>query len=331
MSRYGGAGACAIEPRLPKSPKVLGRCHTSAGYWEGYPSQTGRSCAADLSRGPPAPPAFRTGRVRILAEWPGRKAKLFGVQFLKDGFCVDFAYHPNSRGLLSRQEVATGQTAIHPNRGGVITSHRVKYSHHVDGRAHFSQDGKILTRVIAQSSPLTGTVQHIFSIELQGLGRFRPVAQRDQFGNANWQYAREPIGLHVCGRWLQIENQGDLARIHLPVTTTFDDGSSRLGLAFVPPETSRLDGLLILEVLERSERVSPAPWYVAFSGGFVERAGISEPESALYLIYPADHIDYLPSIDLRTNFRPALPRDHDIRIDYMTLNAVSDTAPSLEA
>jgi hypothetical protein len=280
--------------------------------------------------GSSAPPVFRTGRARVLAEWPGGKVKLFGLQFLKDGFCVDFAYHPNSRGLLSRQEVETGQTEIHPNRGGVITSHRVKYSHHLDGRAHFSQDGKVLTRVIAQSSILTGTVQHIFSIELQGLRHFRPVTERDRFGNANWQSAIEPTALHVCGRWLQLEDPGDCAKVRLPVTTTFDDGSSRLGLAFAAPESSRLDGLLILEVLERFDRVSPAPWYVAFTGGFVERAGVSEPESALYLVYPADHIDYLPSIDLNTSFQPAPPRDHDIRIDYVTLDAVSEAPPRPE-
>ena len=48
----------------------------------------------------------------------------------------------------------------------------MKYAHHVGGEVHFSQDGKILTRIRRQSVPLRSNKGHIFTLLAQGLGHF---------------------------------------------------------------------------------------------------------------------------------------------------------------
>jgi hypothetical protein len=53
--------------------------------------------------------------------------------------------------------------------GGKVTSHLVKYSHHADGRAHFSQTGKIITAIRRQLVALERQHGHIFSLLIQGL------------------------------------------------------------------------------------------------------------------------------------------------------------------
>lgn len=57
--------------------------------------------------------------------------------------------------------------------------HRVKYSHHVDGEAHFSQDGKILTKIRRRANSLPSHGGHIFTVQLQGLTDFQKVKDTD--------------------------------------------------------------------------------------------------------------------------------------------------------
>jgi len=56
--------------------------------------------------------------------------------------------------------------------GGKVTSHKVKYSHHPDGRTHFSQDGKIFTKVIKSSASFDEVDGHLFTVQFQGLTDF---------------------------------------------------------------------------------------------------------------------------------------------------------------
>jgi hypothetical protein len=56
--------------------------------------------------------------------------------------------------------------------GGKIASHLVKYGHHPDGRAHFSQDGKVRTAIRRRPVALDRQQGHIFSMLLQGLEAF---------------------------------------------------------------------------------------------------------------------------------------------------------------
>jgi hypothetical protein len=64
------------------------------------------------------------------------------VFFGKDGdLFVTFPYFRHREGILSicrLQANGENQTTVNLEQGGKVTSHRVKYSHHLSGRAHFS-------------------------------------------------------------------------------------------------------------------------------------------------------------------------------------------------
>lgn len=57
--------------------------------------------------------------------------------------------------------------------GGKVTSHLVKYAHHPDGEAHFSQTGKVLTQVRRRAMPLDGIEGHCFHDSGTGARGFR--------------------------------------------------------------------------------------------------------------------------------------------------------------
>lgn len=62
---------------------------------------------------------------------------------------------------------------------GSVTAHRMKYTHHVGGEAHFSQDGKILTRIRNNANLLPSYEGHMFTIQLQGLQDLKRQTERD--------------------------------------------------------------------------------------------------------------------------------------------------------
>lgn len=64
--------------------------------------------------------------------------------------------------------------------GGKVTGHKVKYSHHPDGRVHFSQDGKIRTVIQKKSIPLSEAEGHLFTVQLQGLKDFGELSAKEK-------------------------------------------------------------------------------------------------------------------------------------------------------
>ena len=117
----------------------------------------------------------RTGQLRV---------KAFQVVFHEDGsFFISFPYFRHRTGLLSISTIpANGsrESQVNLEEGGKVTSHLVKYSHHVDGRAHFSQDGKIFTAIKRQSIALDKQHGHIFSLLIQGLTALNPAGDELQ-------------------------------------------------------------------------------------------------------------------------------------------------------
>ena len=101
--------------------------------------------------------------------------------------------------------------------GGKVTSHLVKYSHHVDGRAHFSQDGKIFTTIKRQSVALEKQDGHIFSLLIQGLNALDPAQDDLQSSNhAAIEFAMEPpAAVKFVGRWFDV----NAMRFSNPTTT----------------------------------------------------------------------------------------------------------------
>src|SRR5438309_1167409 len=117
--------------------------------------------------------AIRSERVICVAKVGDRRSKAFQVFFGRDGsLFINFPYFRHRTGLLSASVIpANGkvQSEVNLERGGKVTSHRVKYSHHPDGRAHFSQDGKIFTAIKRQSIALETQHGHMCSLLIQGL------------------------------------------------------------------------------------------------------------------------------------------------------------------
>lgn len=63
---------------------------------------------------------------------------------------------------------------------GVTTSHVVKYSHPIDGRAHFSQDGKVYARIRRPSFRLDSAQGHLFEFHAFGLHSFASLAPGEE-------------------------------------------------------------------------------------------------------------------------------------------------------
>ena len=88
---------------------------------------------------------------------------------------LSFPYNKNSKGLLSlathpKNTIKLNKLSLIP--GGLVTSHNVKFSHWLDGNVHFSEDGKIFTRIRKESDCLTTSIGHLFTIQAKGLKGF---------------------------------------------------------------------------------------------------------------------------------------------------------------
>jgi hypothetical protein len=113
----------------------------------------------------------------ILAdEEQGRTTQLLQIQMRKNGqIFAQCPYFAPSAGLVGECEAVVDEKMngqIRLGEVGVTTSHLVKYSHPIDGKAHFSQDGKVYTRIRRQSFRLDSAGGHLFEFHLFGLSSF---------------------------------------------------------------------------------------------------------------------------------------------------------------
>ncbi len=117
--------------------------------------------------------AVRSERVVCTATAGNLRVKAFQVVFGDDGsLYIAFPYFRHRTGILCASHIpATGtrQSQVNLERGGKVTSHLVKYSHHASGEALFSQTGKITTAIRRKSISLYKQHGHIFSLLVQGL------------------------------------------------------------------------------------------------------------------------------------------------------------------
>ncbi|MFA7695164.1 MAG: hypothetical protein WCX63_06490 [Methanoregula sp.] len=102
--------------------------------------------------------------------------KTFQIIFEKKGsIFINFPYYLQKRGSIGLVTVpGNSKFPLSLNFGPTVkvTSNLVKYSHHPDGEAHFSQSGKIFTVIRKKSIPLKNLNGHLFTLLIQGLKDF---------------------------------------------------------------------------------------------------------------------------------------------------------------
>jgi len=99
--------------------------------------------------------------------------KIFQIIYAKDGsIFISFPYYKKKEGIVSKVSHIGESNTLELLHGGKATSYAVKYSHHWDGEAHFSQDGKVKTIIRKHSVPLEKYSGHFFTVQFQGLEDF---------------------------------------------------------------------------------------------------------------------------------------------------------------
>jgi hypothetical protein len=122
----------------------------------------------------------------VLVNAEGTWRRLINLRFERRGkdleYQVDLPHFAYTRGVLRRFTIGGPpgtETKKKLQEGGTTTSHLLKYSHHPDGRAQFSQDGKAITQIITHTVPLKKISGHLFTINNWGADAFAPAKGKD--------------------------------------------------------------------------------------------------------------------------------------------------------
>jgi len=247
---------------------------------------------------------IRSQRMVVTIQSCGSRHKVLQIFFGRDGsLFVNFPYFQHRTGVLAATAIPSGQTTAEVNLefGGRVASHLVKYSHHPDGRAHFSQDGKVRTEVKRQSIPLDSQRGHIFSVLIQGLAAFTRVDSAKDVGVSPQRAIIEfDMGvveleaLKVVGRWHPIREMrigGILpAKLGPIVPVMQPDGRSQNALLIASPYPNPEHTLVL--TCEAIPRLSSGPEALVFYGGFDARAVMTDTSKKagfLAFIYPTEN------------------------------------------
>lgn len=159
-------------------------------------------------------PSFSSENLAIAVVTSSAHRKIFQIAFQRRNgtLFVAFPYFRDAPGILSMATLKANQSFpanVDLKDGGKFTSHRVKYSHHPDGNAHFSQDGKIYTQIRRKSVPLGEAVGHLFTVQAQGIDDFEAVQASARQPAANAKRTRinfkfdgpDPAAIKFVGYW----------------------------------------------------------------------------------------------------------------------------------
>ncbi len=227
------------------------------------------------------------------------RAKAFQVVFGRDeSLFITFPYFRHRTGILSASIIpATGarQSQVSLEDGGKVTSHLIKYSHHADGRAHFSQTGKIIIAIRRQSVALERQHGHIFSLRIQGLNALDVAEPVNDTGATPKRtvvdFQTEPAEvIKFVARWFDVNK----LRFNNPTLTigptllmTDRDGIQRNACLFASPHSNARHVLAV--TCERIPTLGPEPEMFLFYGGFDPAEMMTDPTKEagfLAFLYP---------------------------------------------
>jgi hypothetical protein len=211
----------------------------------------------------------------IVAKVTGAHRRIAKVKFNHDGsIYVFFPSFEKTEGVVCRASLRagqTGQTTLDLTENGRVTAHLVKYAHHPDGEAHFSQDGKVKTEVRRKSVPLIKQRGHLFTIQAQNIDSFRmlPTPRREQL---TLELPESMRALKITG-WRFHLSDLKLPEGVVPTEPSkgiqTSDGVVRVGLFVAPPEGETFDDVVLFLAIEETTLLSEdkAP-HLIFLGGF---------------------------------------------------------------
>lgn len=242
----------------------------------------------------------------------GRRHKIFQCRFAKrDGsILVNFPYFRQTDGLVSLVQWPAGQASTTANLelGGKVTSHLVKYSHHPDGRAHFSQDGRVLTQIKKDSVPLAELEGHFFTLHVHGLQHFEPLPEHEANKAPTPKRAgvrfvfdgEEPQSVKFVGmlyRDTTLERRSADGVIHPSMQFMGPDGKARTGM--ICSTALGLKGqerclLVYCEPLPRMDQTrSSSMLFVAGFESATVMNDVAKPVSYLAFSYPVEEPEQL--------------------------------------
>jgi hypothetical protein len=246
--------------------------------------------------------AFRSERIIVTIKVGTTKRKVLQIIFSRDNsLYVNFPYFRHRVGLLATATMPAnrrGPIDINLEIGGKVASHLVKYSHHPDGRAHFSQDGKVRTEIRRQSLALDQHEGHMFTVMLHGLNAF---ASADPI-NAEPNPKRttitfdvpgdpEPTAFKLVGRWHDSSTfqwSGTLPSTVGPIVPIAQpNGKQQNSFAIANPHEGERRVLLL--TCEPIPPLGPDPEMLLFLGGFDSKEIVNDrtkDSGFLAFIYP---------------------------------------------
>jgi hypothetical protein len=263
--------------------------------------------------------AFRSKQSVVTVQTEAARHKVFQVLFGRDGsLFVTFPYFRHRTGILAAATIPAGgqnTSNVDLKDAGKIASHLVKYSHHPDGHAHFSQHGKVRTEIRRQSIPLHAMQGHIFSLLIQGLQAFDRADDAKDVGSSGkrttltFQVSGSPEAeaIKFVGRWLDVAALPLGGRLQPTVGPTITaqtpDGKQQNGYLIASPHDEARHVLLI--TCQPVPHLGPGPEMMAFYGGFPAREVMDDTTQEagfLAFLYPASNAEELKktigSIDL---------------------------------
>jgi hypothetical protein len=265
--------------------------------------------------------AFLSEHIVVTVQADGHRHKIFQLMFGKDGsMYASFPYFAHTNGLLAEVTVhgpPGSVSQIDLANTGKVASHLVKYSHHPDGEAHFSQHGKVFTAIRRRSVPLNEQDGHLFTIFIQGLRAYESVGTTKERKTSNKRTTltfevrdRFPKAIRIIGRWYWIED------LHVdPRPPTFGpqvDAVEADGIghkAFIVGNPHDKKHVLVLTCIPQPP-IGPDRELMMFLGGFDPPSTIANPRkptSFLSFLYPPDNFEDLKQRLGCIDYAPVLP------------------------
>ncbi|MGO9903046.1 MAG: hypothetical protein ACLP0J_25940 [Solirubrobacteraceae bacterium] len=233
---------------------------------------------------------------------------------------VTFPYYAHGTGLVSHARLDAHSSQLDLKPGGKVTSHLVKYAHHPDGEAHFSQSGKVLTRVRKTAVRLDEAGGHLFTVHIVGCSDFKAASESERARMPSTRRtllncdfgAETPRGIKIVGRLYttaSLKFEGEPPCVPGPVAAVQPDGAQRWAFPTSPPKGWPGDYRLLLLTAENwpADDYPDGP-HVSFMGGF-DRQDIArdtrQSTTVLALSYPIESYDELRRQLGSIDFAPA--------------------------